>query len=87
MGVSDFLDLTCKTNIPQLGALIDRFKILITVDTGPAHIAYALKKPSITLFFQNIINLWGPLNKDINKVILSENKDISHIVISELNSF
>ena len=45
-----FLDLTGKTSLPVLGAVIERLAILITNDSGPAHIAYALGTPTVTIF-------------------------------------
>lgn len=44
------LDLTGQTSLPVLGAIIARLAILITNDSGPAHIAYALRAPTVTLF-------------------------------------
>jgi ADP-heptose:LPS heptosyltransferase len=45
-----FLDLTGRTSLPTLGAVIARLSLLITNDSGPAHIAYALGAPSVTIF-------------------------------------
>lgn len=45
-----YLNLTGKTSLPVLGAIIDRLSVLITNDTGPAHIAYALAAPTVTIF-------------------------------------
>ena len=39
-----------KTNLRQLAALIERFNLFITNDTGPMHIAAAVKTPVIALF-------------------------------------
>jgi ADP-heptose:LPS heptosyltransferase len=38
------------TGLPVLGAMIERLALLITNDSGPAHIAYALGTPSVTVF-------------------------------------
>lgn len=45
-----YLNLTGKTSLPVLGAIIDRLAVLITNDTGPAHVAYALAAPAVTIF-------------------------------------
>lgn len=47
------LDLTGKLSLMMLGALIERLSLLVTNDSGPAHIAYALGAPTITLFENN----------------------------------
>lgn len=44
------LNLAGVFNIRQAAALIDRLDILVTPDTGPLHIAAALKTPTIALF-------------------------------------
>lgn len=42
--------LAPKLSLPQLVALIDSVDLVIGNDTGPTHIAWAMNKPSITLF-------------------------------------
>lgn len=44
------LDLTGRVSLITLGALIANLSLLITNDSGPAHIAYALRTPTVTLF-------------------------------------
>jgi heptosyltransferase-2 len=44
------LNLIGRTNLWQLGALIKRFRLYITLDSGPMHIAAALGTPTIALF-------------------------------------
>lgn len=44
------LNLAGQTSLPLLGALIQRLTLLITNDSGPAHIAYALGTPCVTIF-------------------------------------
>lgn len=42
-------NLAGQTSLPVLGALIAQLAVLITNDTGPAHIAYALAAPTVTI--------------------------------------
>ncbi len=42
--------LAPKLTLPQLVALVDSVDLVIGNDTGPTHIAWAMNKPSITLF-------------------------------------
>ncbi|MFA6988622.1 MAG: glycosyltransferase family 9 protein [Candidatus Gastranaerophilaceae bacterium] len=60
MGTTDFIDLSCKTTIPQLAALISKFKKFVSIDTGPMHLAFALKISTVCLFFQDNYKKWGP---------------------------
>lgn len=65
------LNLMGKTTLPVLGAIIERLSVLITNDTGPAHIAYALKTPTITIFGGGSPILNGPLDSGPFRVLLS----------------
>ncbi|MFB2836371.1 glycosyltransferase family 9 protein [Floridanema evergladense] len=64
------LNLAGKTSLPELGAILARSAILITNDSGPAHIAYALSTPTITIFGGTDPQVWGSLNTDIHKFLL-----------------
>ncbi len=44
------INLVGKTNIMQLGALLERCEICLTCDSGPMHIAAAVKTPTVALF-------------------------------------
>lgn len=50
LGLGSHLDLSGATSLTVLGAVIQRVALLVTNDSGPAHIAYALGVPSITIF-------------------------------------
>jgi heptosyltransferase-3 len=58
-------DLTLK----ELGALIDRSKLLISVDTVAAHIASALQKKVLVIFGPSDDIKWGPWKNPLAKVI------------------
>jgi ADP-heptose:LPS heptosyltransferase len=53
-------DLTSRTSLPVLGAVIDRLAVLVSNDSAPAHIAYALGTPAVTLFGPTSPAEWGP---------------------------
>jgi ADP-heptose:LPS heptosyltransferase len=54
------LDLTGKTSLPVSGAVIQRLDLLITNDSGPAHIAYALKTPAVVVWGGEDLERYGP---------------------------
>ncbi len=54
------LNLTGRTSLPVLGAVLARLSLLITNDSGPAHIAYALAVPTVTIFGDSDPARWGP---------------------------
>lgn len=63
------LDLTDRTALPVLGAVLSRLALLVTNDSGPAHIAYALSTPSITIFGGADPAAYGPLAPGPHRVL------------------
>ncbi|MCP4652684.1 MAG: glycosyltransferase family 9 protein [Candidatus Omnitrophica bacterium] len=65
LGVIDF---TGKLTIGELGALLKRASLFISNDSGPVHIAAALKTPVISIFGRNDAGLsplrWKPLGEN-----------------------
>jgi heptosyltransferase-2 len=58
-----------RTSLRQLAALIKRCRIYISVDTGPLHMAVAVRTPTVSLFSgRDFSKKWAP-NGDTNIVI------------------
>ena len=49
-GVTNYQNLAGKLNISELIHLISRFDLFITGDSGPMHLAAALKVPTVAIF-------------------------------------
>jgi ADP-heptose:LPS heptosyltransferase len=47
------VNLVGQTSLPVPGAVIARFAAQVTNDSGPAHIAYALQTPTVTLLYRS----------------------------------
>ena len=56
-----YRNLAGKTSLSELGAVIQRLTLLVTNDTGPAHIAYALRTPTVTVFGSGDPKKYAPL--------------------------
>jgi heptosyltransferase-2 len=54
------IDLTGKTNLLQLAALLERCHLLITNDTGTMHVAAAVGTPVVALFGSTDPSVTGP---------------------------
>lgn len=54
-------DLTGLTTLATLGAVLARLAVFITSDSGPAHIAYPLNVPTVTVFRAGGARRYGPL--------------------------
>jgi ADP-heptose:LPS heptosyltransferase len=64
------LNLGGKTDLSTLIALVGRASVVVSNDTGPAHLAYALRTPSVTLFGPTTdVERWGPLDRRLHTVL------------------
>jgi len=62
-----------QTTLGELAALLKRLRLFITIDSGPMHLAAALKTPQVVLFGAGEINKWYPWgNKEINRIVYKE---------------
>ena len=71
--VDGAVSLAGQLNIRQLGALLPHFKCFVTNDTGPMHMAFATKAPTIALFSPTDPNLCGSHHAK-NSVTIAKNK-------------
>ncbi len=63
--------LTGKTTLPQLVALLAQADVMIANDTGPLHLAVALGRPVIAPYTCTLIKKTGPYAQDANAVATS----------------
>jgi ADP-heptose:LPS heptosyltransferase len=62
--------LVGKTDISQTAALIRRCKVFVTTDSGPFHLAVALKTPAIMLVGPTAVDLTGPYqDREMHRII------------------
>lgn len=54
------LNLAGKTGLNELGAVIARLALLVTNDSGPAHLAYALSTPAVVIWGGEDLERYGP---------------------------
>lgn len=58
-----------ETSLGGLAALIANMDLVISNDTGPAHIAEALAIPSVTIFGPADHRRWGPLDQTLHPIV------------------
>ena len=56
-------DLTGKTSLPQLAAVLSLGDLMIANDTGPLHLAVALGRPVVSPYLCTRIELTGPYRR------------------------
>jgi ADP-heptose:LPS heptosyltransferase len=57
------LNLTGKTSLGGLAALISKLDLFVSNDTGPAHVAQAVDSPTLILFGPADYQRWAPLDQ------------------------
>ena len=55
-----YVDLSGKTNLLALAALIEKARLLVTVDSAPMHLATATRTPQVVLFGPTNPFHWTP---------------------------
>jgi ADP-heptose:LPS heptosyltransferase len=63
------LNLAGRTSLGGLAALINKFTLFISNDTGPAHMACAVDSASITLFGPAEYQRWAPLDHSLHRAV------------------
>jgi len=66
------MDLSGRTTLGGLAALIARARILVCNDTGVSHIAAAMRTPSVVIACGSDPRRWAPLNGDLHRVLYRE---------------
>lgn len=66
------VNLCGQTTLGTLAALIDGAAIVVTNDTGPSHIAAALRTPSVVLFSASDPARWAPIDGHRHRAILGD---------------
>ena len=74
------IDLSGKTNLGSLGALLKNAFMFISNCTGVSHLASALKTPGIVLSMDGEPNRWAPLDASLYKTIdWTKHKDFDFV--------
>lgn len=71
---NEVLNIVGKTGLLDLLALENLAKVHVSVDTGPLHIANALKKPLVALFGPTFAKRSGPYGNPNSVVLIAKNE-------------
>jgi len=82
---SGVINLTGRTSLTQLAAILSKAKLLISGDSGPVHLASCFNTPIIALFRNDIPGKnparWGPLSR--NSIVIAKS-NLSDILVAEV---
>jgi len=70
--IGDSRVLAGTLNLPELAVFLGRAAAMVSVDTGPMHIAQAMQCPTAALFGPTDPAVWGPRNENSRVVYLAE---------------
>ncbi|MBL7147236.1 MAG: glycosyltransferase family 9 protein [Nanoarchaeota archaeon] len=76
------LNIAGKTNLLELAEVIKRAKIFISPDSGPMHMAIAVKTPTISLFGTSLSEVWGYKSK--KNILLEKKNNLKSITVKEV---
>ncbi len=81
-----FLNLMGQTKLLDVPALIARAKFCVTNDSGPMHIAAAMKVPVLGIFGPTSPELYGPfpLTRPTNHVLVAPENDLKKLPATEV---
>ncbi len=73
-------DLSTKTSLLQLSALLKDADLLVSTDSGPAHLANSLKTPVIVFFGAGIVEETAPYMKEHRRILDFNNIDERQLI-------
>jgi ADP-heptose:LPS heptosyltransferase len=68
-GLPPGVDLGGRLSLVQLAAVVGQARLVVSNDTGVAHLATAVRTPSVTIFAAMDPALWGPPQRAYHRVV------------------
>ncbi|GAB4024811.1 glycosyltransferase family 9 protein [Spirosoma koreense] len=72
-----------QTSLGRLGAVLKETALLVSNDTGVAHLAIACQTPSVVIYTSADPAEWGPLDRNRHRVVLDRSPNCVEQVVAE----
>lgn len=72
----------CDVSVGGLGALLSRARLVVSNDTGAAHLCTALRVPSVVIFFATDVARWRPPDNGLHRVAGGDRRPAAGEVIA-----
>jgi ADP-heptose:LPS heptosyltransferase len=69
---ADAIDLSGRTSLDELAAIIRGAALVVCNDTGTSHLADALRTPSVVLFNDSEVDRWAPLDARLHRRVVPD---------------
>lgn len=69
---SESVDLTGRTSLGGMAAVVKNASLLVSNDTGVSHIAAAVRTPSVIVTLGSDPNRWAPLDRERHRIVMDE---------------
>ena len=72
---SNFINITNRTSITELGVIIKHAEICVSMDTGTFHFSYSQGTKTIGIFFNpRFVKMWSPVNCENVELLVGKKK-------------